>query len=116
VERVEGVEAARFTQVLRTERGRPVRIDFAIVGAREPSAVTWRQEVAGSPFARVLAESVIEFTLGPAPEGTEVTLAQMQKLRGASRTGGFMLRRATGRRLAEALAGLAAACEGTTDR
>jgi uncharacterized protein YndB with AHSA1/START domain len=116
VERVEAVEGARFTQVMRTQRGRPVRIDFQIVDAREPSAVTWRQQVAGSPFARVLAESVIAFELAPVDGGTAVTLTQTQKLRGSSRTGGFMLRRATARRLDEALRGLAAACEDATGR
>ena len=116
VERVEGVEAARFTQVMRTERGRPVRIDFQILDARAPTAVAWRQEVAGTPFARVLAESVIELALAPAGEATVVTLTQTQKLRGSSRTGGFMLRRATGRRLDAALDGLAAVCEIPADR
>ena len=39
-------------------------------------------------------------------EGTEVTIAHLQKLRGYSRTGGFMLRRATAAKLSEALDGL----------
>ena len=36
-----------------------------------------------------------------------VTLSQRQKLRGYSRTGGFLMRRATKERLGEALDGLA---------
>jgi len=56
---------------------------------------SWAQEVAGTPFERVLNESVIEVELKPAGGATEVTLAHHQKLRGYSRTGGFMLRRAT---------------------
>ena len=38
--------------------------------------------------------------------GTQVTLESRQRLRGLSRLGGFMMRRATGRTLAEALKGL----------
>ena len=39
-------------------------------------------------------------------EGNRVTIAQRQTLRGYSRTGGFLLRRATASRLDEALDGL----------
>jgi hypothetical protein len=45
--------------------------------------------------------------LDPVPAGTEVTIAQEQKLRGYSRTGGFLVRRATAAKLDEALEGLA---------
>jgi hypothetical protein len=38
--------------------------------------------------------------------GTQVSIALQQKLRGYSKTGGFLLRRATRRRLDEALDGL----------
>ncbi len=55
----------------------------------------------------MLSASVIEVRLEPAPAGTEVTISQQQKLRGYSRTGGFMLRRATAAKLDEALDGLA---------
>ena len=66
----------------------------------------WEQELPGTPFARVLNESVITIALEPMGAGTEVTIAQLQKLRGYSRTGGFMLRRATAAKLDEALDGL----------
>ena len=49
-------------------------------------------------------------TLEPADGGTQVTIAQRQKLRGYSRTGGFMLRRATRSKLEEALEGLERVC------
>jgi hypothetical protein len=71
---------------------------------------SWAQEVAGTPFERVLNESVIEVELKPAGGATEVTLAHHQKLRGYSRTGGFMLRRATAAKLDEALDGLERIC------
>jgi uncharacterized protein YndB with AHSA1/START domain len=107
VDRMEGVESDRFTQVLKTKRGRPVRADFHVVLSEPPWTRAWAQDVAGTPFERVLSESVIEVRLEPAADGTEVTIAQRQKLRGYSKTGGFLLRRATGSRLDEALDGLA---------
>lgn len=110
VERMEGVDGARFTQVLRSRRGRPVRADFTIVELEPERRVAWEQELAGSPFARVLERSLVTLELESAPEGTRVSLAHEQTLRGTSRTGGWMLRRATARRLDEALAGLAAIC------
>ena len=106
VERVEGVSDERFTQVLRTRRGRPIRADFVIVEHAAPWMTAWRQELAGTPFARVLTESQIHIDLAPAGDHTEVTLNHVQRLRGYSWTGGLMLRRATGRRLDEALDGL----------
>jgi hypothetical protein len=42
--------------------------------------------------------------------GTRVTVALDQKLKGYSRTGGFLLRRATRKRLDEALEGLDRIC------
>jgi len=107
VDRMEGVEADRFTQVLKTKRGRPVRADFRVVRSEPPWGRAWTQEVAGTPFERVLSESVIEVRLEPATGGTEVTIAQQQKLRGYSRTGGFLVRRATASKLDQALDGLA---------
>jgi uncharacterized protein YndB with AHSA1/START domain len=107
VERMEGVEPGRFTQVFKTKRGRPVRADFRVVESEPPTTRSWEQEVAGTPFERVLASSVIEVRLAPTGQGTEVTISQQQKLRGYSRTGGFLLRRATASRLDEALDGLA---------
>jgi uncharacterized protein YndB with AHSA1/START domain len=108
VERVEGVGDGRFTQVFRTKRGRPVRADFRVLASDQPWRRAWEQELSGTPFARVLSESVIEVHLQPLATGagTEVTIAQRQKLRGYSRTGGLLLRRATGAKLDEALDGL----------
>lgn len=118
VTRMEGVDEDRFTQVFITKKGRPVRVDFRVTESEAPRRRAWEQEVIGTPFERVLAESVLELELegegsasprlGDADmgEATRVTLIQRQRLRGYSRTGGFMLRRATRKRLAEALDGL----------
>jgi uncharacterized protein YndB with AHSA1/START domain len=110
VERMESVQPDRFTQVFKTKRGRPVRADFRVVESAPPSMRSWEQEVAGTPFERVLHESVTELWLAAVTGGTEVTIVQHQKLRGYSRTGGFMLRRATAAKLDQALEGLERIC------
>jgi len=112
VQRMEGVDEAAFTQVHQTKKGRPVRIDFTIVVSEPPWRRIWQQEIAGTPFERVLGESVTEVALEPAGDGTVVTIELRQQLRGYSRTGGFLLRRATGARLDEALEGLERICAG----
>ncbi|MGO9823395.1 MAG: hypothetical protein ACLPTJ_22415, partial [Solirubrobacteraceae bacterium] len=61
-------------------------------------------------FERVLNESIIQVRLEPAQGGTEVTIEQQLKLRGYSRTGGLLLKRATRSKLDEALDGLARIC------
>ena len=106
VARMEGVDGDRFTQVFTTRRGRPVRADFRVVQSDRPYARAWMQEVEGTPFERVLNESIVAVSLNPGPEGTTVTIEQHQQLRGYSRTGGLLLRRATARKLDEALDGL----------
>jgi uncharacterized protein YndB with AHSA1/START domain len=111
VTRMEGVERDRWTQVFKTKKGRPVRMDFRLLSSEAPRQRAWEQELAGSPFERVLSESITEIELEPEDGGTKVTIAQRQKLRGYSRTGGFLLRRATGAKLEEALEGLERVCE-----
>jgi uncharacterized protein YndB with AHSA1/START domain len=110
VTRMEGVEDDRWTQVFVTKRGRAVRADFHLISSEPPQRRAWEQEVAGTPFERVLDESVIEVMLEPVGGATQVTIAQRQKLRGYSRTGGFLLRRATRGKLQEAVEGLERAC------
>ena len=111
VVRVEGVRGDRFTQVYTSKRGRAVRMDFRLIASDPPTdggaaRVSFEQDVAGTPFERVLNQSTTEVALDPQAGGTRVTIAQQQRLRGYSRTGGWMLRRATARRLQEALESL----------
>lgn len=110
VTRMEGVDGDRFTQVFQTKRGRSVRADFRVIESEPPWRLTWEQELAGTPFERVLNELIMEIVLEEVPGGTRVTLAESQKLRGYSRTGGFLMRRAMGTKLREALEGLERAC------
>jgi uncharacterized protein YndB with AHSA1/START domain len=112
VERMEGVEGDRFTQVFKTRRRRTVRADFRVLASEPPGGEytdghrSWTQEVAGTPFEPVLHESITEIVVEPADDGTKVTIAQRQRLRGYSKTGALAMRSATAKRLDEALAGL----------
>jgi uncharacterized protein YndB with AHSA1/START domain len=112
VERMEGVEEDRFTQVFKTRRRRTVRADFRVLASEPPGGEytsahrSWTQEVAGTPFEPVLHESITEIALEPAGDGTKVTIAQRQRLRGYSKTGALAMRSATAKRLDEALDGL----------
>lgn len=62
----------------------------------------------GTPFERFLDQSITEVLIDPTSGGTsQVTIAQVQKLRGYSRTGALMMRRATNKQLDQALDALA---------
>jgi uncharacterized protein YndB with AHSA1/START domain len=110
VKRMEGVGADGWTQVFMTKKGRAVRVDFRLLESEPPWRRSWEQELAGTPFERVLEQSITEVTLEPVDGGTRVTFEQRQKLKGYSRTGGLMLRRANRKTLDEALAQLEQIC------
>lgn len=110
VARVEAVAGGRFTEVLAgTRSGRNVRADFRIEEKRRGELLRFSQEVAGSPFERVLKEAETLIAIAPSGEGTRVSVTLRQRLRGMSRLGGFLVRRATRKVLDEALDGLEAA-------
>lgn len=110
VTRVEAVAGGRFTEVLHgTRSGRAVRADFRIDEKRKGELLRFSQELEGSPFERVLREARTEIAIAPAADGTRVSLTLRQRLRGLSRFGGFLVRRAARRMLDEALDGLEAA-------
>jgi uncharacterized protein YndB with AHSA1/START domain len=107
VERVEDATPAAWTTVMRSNRGRAVRADYTRTAARRPDSLTWRQEIAETPFERVFRESVTEITLEPEGDAaTRIELRAVQRLRGTSRFGGFLARRAARRQLDAALEGL----------
>ena len=106
VERVEAVAGDRFTVVLTTDRGRSVRADFRVVESRAPELRAWEQEVAGSPFERIMASARTEVALAPDGNGTRVTLVVRQKMRGTARFAGWIVRRGTRHVLDEALRAL----------
>ncbi|HEY4896135.1 MAG TPA: SRPBCC family protein [Solirubrobacteraceae bacterium] len=115
VTRVEDVEDDAFTEVMRTSKGKTVRADFSVVHRDEGEhALTWAQRVEGTPFARLLSAAETRLHLTSTRAGhdtdtiaTEVTLELRQTLTGFfPRFGGFMVRRAAGATLEQALDGL----------
>jgi uncharacterized protein YndB with AHSA1/START domain len=119
-QRVENVttgdaKGRKWTQVLETRDGRGVRADYRCISAAADERYVFEQLLEGTPFAGILRSASTEIRLKPEDGGTEVTLATEQKLRGLSRLGGFMMRRAMGRTLVEALGGLERAVGGERD-
>jgi uncharacterized protein YndB with AHSA1/START domain len=107
VRRVEEATPLAWTKVLTSPKGKAVRADFTREAAEEPRRLVWRQELLETPFERIMSEAVTEIELEPeAGAGTRVRLSALRRLRGLSRLGGFMVRRATRRQLDEALDGL----------
>ena len=107
VRRVEGVSGDRFTQVMRTEKGKDVRADFHVVEEDPPRLLRYEQDLEGTPFEGFLRESATDIEAEPSGDGTKVTITTRHKLRGISRIGGgSLLKRATRKQLDEALAAL----------
>jgi uncharacterized protein YndB with AHSA1/START domain len=104
VERVESVDAAGWTTVMRTNRGNVVRADYRLVEEQPGRRRVWAQELAGTPFDRLLREHRTAVELVPIGElATDVVLTVSSRARGTARLGGFMLRRAQRRQLDDAL-------------
>ena len=103
VTRVEGAQHGAFTRVYATAKGKPVRADFSVTEVDEPRRRRWTQVLEGTPFERFMWSAEEIAVLEPAGDGTVVTLEVRQKLRGLSRFGGPLVKRATRRQLDEAL-------------
>jgi uncharacterized protein YndB with AHSA1/START domain len=108
VTRVEGVQGGLFTEVMKTKRGRTVRADFRTTLADRPGGrLRWEQQVAGTPFARVLRAATTSIGLDAVDAQTRVTIELHQSLAGLfPRIGAPMVRRAGERTLDGALDGL----------
>jgi uncharacterized protein YndB with AHSA1/START domain len=106
VDRKEGARRSRWTKVLETASGRPVRADYTCISAAEEERYVWEQDLPGTPFERHLRSSELEVLLEPDDKGTKVTLTSRQTLRGLSRLGSPMMRGASRKMLDDALAGL----------
>src|SRR5205809_847131 len=74
VQRVEADDGEAFTQVLMSDRGHSVRADFRRVDVRRGRRIAWEQEVAGTPFERLLSYARTDIELAPAEGGTEITV------------------------------------------
>jgi uncharacterized protein YndB with AHSA1/START domain len=109
----EGDPAERsWTQVLETRDGRGVRADYRCVDATEGERYVFEQTLEGTPFERFVKRARTEIELKPENGETEVKMSLDRRLRGLSRLGSPMMRRAIGRTLNEALAGLETAATG----
>jgi uncharacterized protein YndB with AHSA1/START domain len=110
--RVENVDAkpggkrTAWTKVLQTAEGRGVRADFRCVSSAERERYVWEQELEGTPFERHLKALRVEIGLRERGGGTEVSLTEEQALKGMSKFGSPLMRRARREILDEALDGL----------
>ena len=110
--RVENVDAkpggkrTAWTKVLQTAEGRGVRADFRCVSSAEGERYVWEQELEGTPFERHLKGLLVEIGLRERDDGTEVSLTEEQTLKGMSKFGSPLMRRARGEVLDEALDGI----------
>jgi uncharacterized protein YndB with AHSA1/START domain len=112
VERTSAGKRSQWTKVLQTSEGRGVRADYRCLSSADQQRYVWEQQLENSPFERVLRSSVIEIGLEPKSDSAEVRLTSRQQLRGMSRLGSPMMRRATARTLDEALDGIERALVG----
>ena len=105
VQRVEEVSDSGWTMVLMSDRGKPIRADYTLAASSPMEMLEWRQELAETPFERMLSQSriVIELAEDEDPDKTAVVLRSTERLRGLARLGSPMVRRATRRRLGQAL-------------
>jgi uncharacterized protein YndB with AHSA1/START domain len=103
---VQGGRRSRWTTVLGTQRGRGVRADYRCTSATEGERYAWEQEIEGTPFEKILRSAALEIRLAADDRSTAVTLSSSERLRGLSRLGSPMMRRAIRRRLEEALDGI----------
>jgi uncharacterized protein YndB with AHSA1/START domain len=108
--RVEGVDGegagAEWTSVLGTVEGRGVRADFRCSEAIEGERFAWEQQLTDTPFERHMRSYGVAIDLRDEGSGTAASLTVNQGLRGLSRLGSPMMRRAQGRMLEEALDGI----------
>ena len=102
----DGGRRTRWTKVLETAEGRGVRADFRCVSSAEAERYVWEQGLEGTPFERHLKALRVEVRLREREGGTEVALTEEQSLKGMSKLGSPLMRRARGDVLDEALDGI----------
>ncbi|MGI9557684.1 MAG: SRPBCC family protein [Solirubrobacterales bacterium] len=103
VREVEGGRRSRWTKVLMTKSGRPVRADYRCTSSAAGERYVWEQDLENTPFERILTSNRLTIELSDEPAGTRVTLEAEQSMRGLSRLGGPMASRAARRTLTAAL-------------
>jgi hypothetical protein len=109
VTRVEDVRGGRFTEVIPTRRGKPMRLDFVVLESKAPRRCVWTQELEGTPFERLLSAWTTAIELAPdGDDGCAVTLEEDQQLKGSFRAGLLLQLHPARRRVDAALEGLSA--------
>jgi len=111
-QRVENVNRGGWTLVFSTPRGRTVRADYSLTTTEPPKLARWRQDLEGTPFARIFASVEYELRLSGSDGAVQAELSVDQRFAGWARFGRFQLRRAARRQLDEALGSLAEIAEG----
>ncbi len=107
VERAEDVQGGRFTLVMRSRRGVPIRTDWRVAASRREELQRWEQDLKGSPFAKMLTRSAIEVRLEPiADDRCQVTVVVEREMAQRGVVAGFLGRRASRRQAGDALARL----------
>jgi uncharacterized protein YndB with AHSA1/START domain len=106
VARVEDASPAAWTTVMTSGKGKAVRADYTRVESTEPQRLAWRQELAETPFERLLLESATEIDLHADEGGTRVRIGLRQRPRGWARFAPFQLRAAARSQVDGALNGL----------
>jgi hypothetical protein len=88
-----------------------VRADYRCRAASSGERLDWEQQLEGTPFEGFLRTAEIEVSLAGAEKGgaCSVRIEARRRLRGMSRLGSVMMRRATGRTLTDALDGIESA-------
>jgi len=102
----EGGRRGQWTKVLQTAEGRGVRADYRCVSSARGERYVWEQQLEGTPFERHLKGLRVEVGLRERDGGTEVSLTEEQTLKGMSKLGSPLMRRARGDVLEEALDGI----------
>lgn len=101
-----GGKRTQWTKVLQTAEGRGVRADFRCVSSAERERYVWEQELEGTPFERHLKALRVEIGMRGRDGDTEVSITEEQTLKGMSKLGSPLMRRARGEVLDEALDGI----------
>ena len=106
VDRKGGGRRSQWTKVLETSEGRGVRADFRCISAAENERYVWEQQLEGTPFERHLKALQVEIGMRQRDGGTEVSISEEQSLKGMSKLGSPLMRRARGEALNQALDGI----------
>jgi uncharacterized protein YndB with AHSA1/START domain len=106
VDRKPGGKRTQWTKVLQTAEGRGVRADFRCVSSAERERYVWEQDLEGTPFERHLKSLRVEIGMRERDGVTALTLTEEQGLKGMSKLGSPLMRRARREILDEALDGI----------